>query len=89
MEKQSTHNHPPCQQCSCLQNQSIPLLNESKVAELLDVKKKTLQRWRFVGEGPPYVKMGGCVRYRREDLEALIEANLHNKPSDEDDFLRT
>lgn len=53
-----------------------PLLNEKAVAHFLDVTIRALQRWRSVGEGPPYVKIGRCVRYRPEDLEVFITSNL-------------
>ena len=32
---------------------------------------KTLERWRWLGEGPPYLKIGGKVLYRIEDVEAF------------------
>jgi hypothetical protein len=32
---------------------------------------RTLERWRFTGEGPQFVKLGGRVVYRLEDIEAF------------------
>ncbi|MDO6453861.1 helix-turn-helix domain-containing protein [Neptunomonas phycophila] len=32
------------------------------------VSKATLERWRSEGIGPIYVKLGGQVRYRQEDV---------------------
>jgi hypothetical protein len=29
-----------------------------------------LERWRFTGEGPQFMKIGGRVAYRLEDVEA-------------------
>jgi hypothetical protein len=29
-----------------------------------------LERWRFTGEGPQFIKIGGRVAYRLEDVEA-------------------
>jgi|GEM_PF-268872 excisionase family DNA binding protein len=51
------------------------LLHESEVAELLSVKVTTLRRWRWARKGPAWIKVGGCVRYRRRDVDAFIEAN--------------
>jgi hypothetical protein len=30
---------------------------------------KTLQNWRSKGAGPPYLKIGGRVVYRQDDIE--------------------
>ena len=38
-----------------------------------------LQRWRTVGEGPPYLKIVGKVLYRLKDIEAYEEASLVRK----------
>ncbi|WP_375542729.1 MULTISPECIES: helix-turn-helix transcriptional regulator [Dasania] len=32
------------------------------------MSEATLERWRSGGIGPIYVKLGGQVRYRREDV---------------------
>lgn len=37
------------------------------------VSARTLQRWRFVGIGPKFLKLGRMVRYRRSDLDAYID----------------
>ena len=45
-------------------------LSESQSADHLGVSKKSLQRWRFYRQGPPYSKLNGkTIRYRREDLD--------------------
>lgn len=51
------------------------LLNTDQAATFLSKPAATLTRWRFEGVGPPFVKLGKAVRYKREDLEAFIEAN--------------
>ncbi len=38
-----------------------------------------LQRWRTVGEGPPYLKIVGKVLYRLKGIEAYEEASLVRK----------
>jgi excisionase family DNA binding protein len=45
------------------------------VAELLGLQRNTLEKWRVRGEGPPFAKFGGRVRYRRSDVLAWIEKN--------------
>jgi predicted DNA-binding transcriptional regulator AlpA len=45
------------------------LLMEEEVSEKLQVSLACLRRWRLLGEGPQYVKMGPMVRYRPKDIE--------------------
>ena len=34
------------------------------------ISPRTLERWRWTGEGPAFLKIGGRVIYRLEDVEA-------------------
>ena len=63
-------------------NEVEALLTEKEVAGALNLKVSTLQRWRWDGSGPPYVKLGAAVRYRRSDILAFVEANERNSTSD-------
>ena len=45
-------------------------LNTREAAALLGLSPSTLARYRITGEGPWYCKLGGCVRYRGDDVEA-------------------
>lgn len=47
-----------------------PFLNQTDLSRRWDISPRTLERWRWLGEGPPFVKIGGRVRYRIEDVEA-------------------
>jgi len=58
------------------------LLTEEQARVLLHMSKKALQGWRYRGEGPPFVKLGACVRYRLEDLQAYVLAALRSSTSD-------
>lgn len=42
------------------------------VADVLDVSLATLARWRARGIGPKYLRFGGTVRYREEDLREFL-----------------
>ncbi len=44
-------------------------LNQSELAARWRISPRTLERWRCVGEGPSYMKLGGRVIYRTEDVE--------------------
>lgn len=42
------------------------LLTSAQVAELLQVSLRTVERMRATGTGPPWLKIGKSVRYRRK-----------------------
>ncbi|MEE4207685.1 MAG: helix-turn-helix domain-containing protein [Parvularcula sp.] len=44
--------------------------------------ERTLERWRWAGEGPAYMKIGGRVVYRIADIEAF-EREVINATSDQ------
>jgi predicted DNA-binding transcriptional regulator AlpA len=52
------------------------LLSEREVEALFGFRARTLQRWRFLGVGPVYVKASKCVYYRESDIEEFIAARL-------------
>jgi predicted DNA-binding transcriptional regulator AlpA len=45
-----------------------PLLNDHDVAALVSVSVATVRRWRQLGTGPLYLKIGALVRYRPQDI---------------------
>lgn len=47
------------------------LLTSAEVASLARVSHVTLQRWRDAGK-LPYIRVGRTIRYRREDVDALL-----------------
>lgn len=54
-----------------MENDKI-LLNEAEVAEMTGLSKRTLQAWRYRGGGPPFIKLGRAVRYRKSDIVEWI-----------------
>ena len=44
-------------------------LTTAEAAELLGTTKRALEALRARGNGPPFVRLGRSVRYRRSDLE--------------------
>ncbi len=59
------------------------LLKEKEAARALgDLSVKTLQRWRWAGRGPRFIKVGAAVRYDAADLLAFIEAGRRASTSD-------
>ena len=51
-----------------------PLLTTADVAAMLDLNPKTVQNWRYLQVGPPYVKHRGRVYYRAVDMKAYLAA---------------
>ncbi len=49
---------------------SIKHLNQIELSRRWRVSHRTLERWRWQGVGPRYLKIGGRVVYRLEDIEA-------------------
>jgi predicted DNA-binding transcriptional regulator AlpA len=53
------------------------LINEAQAAERLALSIHTMRRWRVLGRGPVFLKVGGkAVRYRESDLEAFLSGRL-------------
>lgn len=52
----------------------VPLAEPSELAAFLKVTEKTLAQWRWRKVGPPYLKVGGEVRYRWEDVDTWLTA---------------
>ncbi len=65
-----------------MQNDSVYLIGERGAAERLGLAVATLRRWRWVGRGPRFVKVGGAVRYDPADLDAFIEAGRRISTTD-------
>lgn len=51
-----------------------PLLTTKQVSEYLAIKESTLITWRCTRNVEiPYIKIGGCVRYRKSQLEQYLD----------------
>ena len=51
-------------------------LNQNDLALRWNVSPRTLERWRWLGQGPLFLKLGGRVAYRLEDIHAFEEAKV-------------
>ncbi len=49
------------------------LLTTQEAADLLSLKKGTLEIWRWSGKGPNFLKLGRACRYRLEDLQQFMQ----------------
>ncbi len=51
-------------------------LNQKQLADRWAISEATLERWRWEGIGPAFLKLGGQVRYRLVDIESYEESCL-------------
>ena len=54
---------------------SNQLLSTREAADHLRNSPRTFIRWRGLGLGPPYIRVGGKVRYLRSDLDDWLARN--------------
>lgn len=52
-------------------------ITEVELAKYWDIKKQTLQKWRSLGLGPVYIKLGGKVLYPRSQIIAYERNNMY------------
>lgn len=58
--------------------------DEKQAAELLNVSRRTLQRWRTEGGGPRFIRLGERrVGYRLPDLNAWAEGRAFASHAEE------
>ena len=52
-------------------------LDQRHLARRWAMSPRTLERWRWTGEGPRYLRIGGRIVYRMRDIEAFEAERLH------------
>jgi excisionase family DNA binding protein len=57
-------------------------LTTDEASRYLAVSGRTLERWRLVGEGPPFSKLGALCRYAVDDLDRWAASTRRNSTSD-------
>jgi hypothetical protein len=50
------------------------LMSTEEVAEVLGRPPRTLRQWRYLNQGPKYLKVGATVRYGARDVEKWLKA---------------
>ena len=51
-------------------------LNQEQLARRWGLSPRTLERWRSIGTGPNYLRLGGRIAYRLVDIELFEERGL-------------
>ena len=57
-------------------------LNQIDLARRWKISPRTLERWRWLREGPRYLKLGGRVLYRMADIEAYEQSTIRLTKAD-------
>ena len=57
---------------------AIRHLNQVDLARRWCISPRTLERWRWLGQGVRYIKIGGRVIYRLADIEAYEAEQLRS-----------
>jgi hypothetical protein len=53
-------------------------LNQIELSRRWSISPRTLERWRWLHQGPQYLKIGGRVVYRLDDVEAYETIRSRN-----------
>lgn len=69
--------------------QESPFLTTNQAGTYVGLSRRTLEKMRTTGDGPPYRKHGRYIRYHVADLEAWSASRRKNSTSEEDSFARS
>ena len=58
-------------------------LNQTELSRRWKISPRTLERWRWLGTGPRYHKIGGRVVYRISDIEEFENSRSFTPTMDE------
>ena len=57
------------------------LYKTQEAAVILNLSPRTLEKLRYTGEGPCFVKIGRSVRYQADDLQKFIDDDGYPGPT--------
>jgi hypothetical protein len=63
-------------------------LDQIELSRRWRISPRTLERWRWLNQGPAFLKIGGRVVYRLEDVEAYEEVQLRAPTPTADHFFQ-
>jgi hypothetical protein len=69
-EPRALHSEAPAQK-----RLSRQLVSTKELSAIWGVPESTLRYWRSAETGPPYVKLGGRIKYDLADVERYVRAN--------------
>ena len=56
---------------------SVKHLNQIELSRRWSISPRTLERWRWLHQGPRYLKIGGRILYRLDDIETYEASQVH------------
>jgi predicted DNA-binding transcriptional regulator AlpA len=59
----------------------LALIDEKQLCADLGISSVTATKWRAKAAGPPFIKVGRLVRYRRADVEAWLASRTVGRRS--------
>jgi len=65
-----------------LETSDTERLNNAQAAAYLGLKIATLNKWRVYGDGPPFIKVGRLIQYRKSDLDTYLNGRLMRSTSE-------
>jgi hypothetical protein len=71
------HEHADSQPLELIQP-ATKHLNQVELARRWRVSERTLERWRWLKQGPSYLRIGGRVAYRVQDIEDFEANSFHS-----------
>ena len=57
-------------------NKRKNIFTEAELAKYWQMSERTLQKWRSLGTGPVYIKIGGKVRYTKKAIRTYESNRL-------------
>jgi hypothetical protein len=54
-------------------------LSQKELARRWGMSPRTLERWRWIGAGPVFLKIGSRISYRLSDVERFETARLRDR----------
>ena len=67
-----------------IEQATVKHLNQVELSRRWSLSPRTLERWRWLGEGPRFLKIGGRVVYRLEDIEAYEAEQMRDSTAGTD-----
>mgnify|MGYP003788900759 CR=1 FL=1 len=59
-----------------------PFINQIELSRRWGISHRTLERWRWQGQGPKFIKLGNRVVYAIEEIKNYELLQIRNSTSD-------
>lgn len=59
------------------------LLTTAQLAQEMHLTERAIEKWRMLGTGPRFAKIGRKVLYRRADIRAWVQSRTRDSTSEQ------